>query len=151
MSDSKSNDITPNDEMKIVAHFMARKFMQDIEQRPGKESFIEFRPEKDFRKPNPLNHPWDKCNAFVTVSWDPKWLIGLKVIFGAFTPRPDDMNAIHEEIAPNTKNIVKNFQTQHGIKDAYPFPKECLSTQEIQSIFDSIINDDNLIYVTKTW
>lgn len=82
------NEMIENEMKMVVAHFMARKFMQDIEQKPGKESFVEFRPPKDTRKPHPLNFPWDKCNALVKITWHPKWLLGLSIIFGAFSTRP---------------------------------------------------------------
>jgi hypothetical protein len=144
--------MSESNEMKMVAKFMVRKIMQDIQRNPDKESFIEFRPPKDIRTPNPLNYPWDKCNSFVKVYWNSNWLFGLRVIFGAFIVRPNpDGNPIYEEISPNAEKIVKDFQTHHDIKKGYPFEKGVLTIPEIQSIFDAIIEKDNLIYVTKTW
>lgn len=71
------NDEKMTSEMKMVAHFMARKFIQDIERNPDKQSFIEFCPDKDFRKPHSSNLPWNQCNGYVKVYWNyDNWLLG---------------------------------------------------------------------------
>ena len=149
---SNNDNVELESEMRMVAHFMARKFMQDIEQKPEKESFIEFRPPNDTRKAHSLNFPWDTCNAFVKVSWDPKWLVGLRIIFGAFSTRKDeDGDIIYEKIAPQAQELIETLQKKYDIRTAYPFPPKRLNTEELESIFNAIINEDNLIYVAKTW
>lgn len=147
---------------KTVCIFMVQKFIQDMQRTPNsiqstpKESFIEFKPVRDPRPPHPLNNDWDRCNSYVNFKWSVEksveWAYGLTIVFGNYMPRKDEQGKDEcESIAPNTQKLVQSYREAYNVPVAYAFPPNCLSNAEILNIFDTLINKDYLIYITRTW